>query len=142
MKWLRNRFTFVSRAPNLLIVDDEVLITDILTKQLVKLDYPPEAIQIFASGEEAIAFAKERPVGIALVDIKLINPVAVRGEYVSGLQVIEVIQAASPAAKVILISGFATYEMARKAVLELGASYYLKKPFRLADVLRMVHLGT
>ena len=133
-----DRFIFVSRAPNLLIVDDELLITDFLTNQFETLDYPTEAIHVFASGEEAIVFARERPIGIALVDIKLINPVAVRGEYVSGLQVIEAIKEASPGAKVILISGFATYEMARKAILELGASYYLRKPFRLADALRIV----
>ena len=56
----------------------------------------------------------------------------------SGLQVLQTIKGASPVAKVILITGFATYTMACEGILELGASYCLRKPFDLADVLKIV----
>ncbi len=134
-----DRFTFLSQAPSLLIVDDEVSMTDVLKDRLVDWGYPEEAIHISASGEDAIFYAKEHAVGIALVDVRLINPLAVRGEYISGLQVVKAIKEASPGAKVILISGFATYEMVREAILGLGASYYLKKPFKLGVVVSIVH---
>ena len=133
------KFAFLSQAPSLLIVEDEAMITEFLKDELVNLGYPEGEIHIFPSGEEAIFYTQRHAVGIALVDIKLSTQLAVREIYTSGLQVIRAIKEASPGAKVILMSGFATYEMARGAMLELGASYYLKKPFRLTDVLSIVH---
>ena len=64
---------------------------------------------------------------------------AVRGEYLSGFQVLQDIKASSPTAKVILITGFATYAMDCEGILELVASYCLRKPFDRADVLKIVN---
>ena len=126
------------RTPNLVLVEDDVDITDMLQMGLVKNGYPQEAIQVFSSGEDAVGFVKRNHVDIALLDIRLVSPVAVRGEYMSGLQVLQAIKDTSPAAKVILITGFATYAMACEGILEMGASYCLRKPFDLSDVLRIV----
>ncbi len=134
-----DRFTFHSQAPSLLIVEDEIELAELLGAILVNKGYPPEAIHTFPSGEEAILYVKTHAVGIALVDIRLSNTRAVRDVYTSGLQVLREIKKASPGAKVILVSGFGTYEMIREAMLDSGASYYLRKPFRTADILRIVH---
>ncbi len=132
-------FGHLSPAPTLLIVEDEVAVSQMVTSLLVRGGYPSEAIQVFSSGDEAIYFASRQAVGVALVDIRLASALAIREVYTSGLRVLRGIKEASPAAKVVLISGFGTYEMVREAVLGLGASYYLGKPFSVDDVLSIVH---
>jgi CheY-like chemotaxis protein len=97
------------RTPKLMIVDDDANISDMLQRGLIATGYPEEAIQVFSSAEDAIGHAKRSAVDIALVDIRLVSPMSVRGEYLSGLQVLQVIKGSSPAAKVILVTGFATY---------------------------------
>ncbi|MDP6779741.1 MAG: response regulator [Candidatus Latescibacteria bacterium] len=133
------RFGPLSPAPTLLIVEDEAPVSQMVTSLLVKQGYPSEAIKVFSSGDEAIYFASRQAVGIALVDIRLASALAIREVYTSGLRVLQGIKEASPAAKVVLISGFGTYEMVREAILSSGASYYLGKPFSVEDVLGIVH---
>ena len=134
-----DRFEFMSQAPTLLIVEDETGLADMLRVSLVRKGYPEEAVLVFPSGEEAIFYARNHAVGIGLLDIKLSNPLSIRDVYTSGMQVLRTIKETSPGAKVILVSGFGTYEMVREAILELGASYYLGKPLMLSDILRIVH---
>ena len=126
------------RTPQLMIVDDDESISEMLRGGLIHTGYPENGIQIFSSAEDAIGFAKRNPVDIALLDIRLVSPIAVRGQYLSGLQVLQVVKESSPASKAILITGFATFSMACEGILELGASYCLRKPFQLADVLKIV----
>jgi ActR/RegA family two-component response regulator len=121
-----------------MIVDDDTSIADMLKGGLVHTGYPEDGIQVFSSAEDSIGFAKRNPVDIALVDVRLVNPLAVRGQYLSGLHVLQSVKESSPVAKVILITGFATFSMACEGILELGASYCLRKPFQLADVLKIV----
>ena len=132
-------FGLLAPAPTLLIVEDEVAVSQMVTSLLVREGYPSEAIKVFSSGDEAIFFASRQAVGVALVDIRLASELAIREVYTSGLRVLRGIKEASPAAKVVLISGFGTYEMVRESVLVLGASYYLGKPFSVDDVLNIVH---
>jgi DNA-binding NtrC family response regulator len=136
---LPDRFTFVESPPQLLIVEDEESLSEILGQKLVLWGYPEEAIQFFSAGDEAISYLKGHPVSIALVDIRLTNPRSLRGAYTSGLEVIRELRDFSPQARVFLMSGFSTYGMVRKALLDMGVSYFLRKPFKLADVLGVIH---
>ncbi|MDP6040725.1 MAG: response regulator, partial [Candidatus Latescibacteria bacterium] len=101
----------------------------------------------FPSGESAMTFIETHAVGIAFVDIKLTDSGVFRRSYVSGLNVLKAIKKRSPGAKAILISGFGTAQMAQEALLDLGASYYLGKPFSANEILHLVnwsiahHLG-
>ena len=88
------------------------------------------------SGETAIEFADTNAVSIAFVDIKLTDSGVFRRSYISGLNVLK---QQSPGAKVILISGFGTAQMAQGAILDSGASYYLGKPFGANEVLQIVN---
>ncbi len=136
---LPNLFPNPEVAPSLLVVEDEPTMAALLRERLMDWGYPDTAITPLYSGEEAIAHARAHRVDIALVDIKLSNPLSVRSVYISGLHVIRAIKENSPNAKIILISGFATYGMVREAILDLGASYFLKKPFRMSDMLLAVY---
>lgn len=124
--------------PNLLLIDDETELTELLRSRLVEWGYPPEYIHEFALSSDVLHFASNNPVGIAFVDIKLDRGRIQDVVYTSGMEVLKQIKKDSPMAKVVLMSGFGTYEMARRGILELGASFYLSKPFRLIDIVRVV----
>ena len=136
---LPDRFPFEDAPPELVIVEDEASLSDILAQKLLLWGYPEDATRLFADAHEAISYFKSHPVGIALVDIKLTNPQAIQGAYTSGLEVVRELRASSPLAKVMLMSGFSTYGMVRQAILDMGVSYFLRKPFKLADILGVVH---
>ena len=76
--------TFVGSASSLLIVEDEAGLVDLLRVFLIRDGYPEAAIHTFISAETAIAFVEKQAVGIAFVDIRLVNRMAFRGAYLSG----------------------------------------------------------
>lgn len=127
-----------SETPNLVLVDDETELTDLLRSRLVEWGYPPEYIHEFATSADVLHFASNNPVGIAFVDIKLDGGQVQDVVYTSGMEVLKAIKLSSPEAKTVLMSGFGTYEMAKLGMLEMGASFYLSKPFRLVDIVRIV----
>ena len=127
-----------SEAPNLVLVDDETELTELLRSRLIEWGYPPEYINEFAKSADVLHLASNNPVGIAFVDIKLDGGRVPDVVYTSGMEVLKAIKRSSPQAKTILMSGFGTYEMARLGMLELGASFYLSKPFRLVVIVRIV----
>ena len=136
---LPERFVFSGKAPHILVVEDESELAELVKESLVLYGYPQAAISLVSTGEDATDFVKRNHVGVALVDIKLndkgLNPNA----YLSGLHVIRAIRQASPRTKVVITSGFVTYQMVRECILELGASYCLRKPFKQQDLFQVIH---
>ena len=108
-------------SPRILIVDDEVEITEILA-DLLSEDY--ECLRA-ASAEEALARLQESEFQLVISDITMPG--------MSGLDMIPHIKALSPDTVVVMISGMQTVESAIGA-LRLGAFDYLMKPFDLRQV--------
>ena len=108
-------------SPCILIVDDEVEITEILA-DLLSEDY--ECLRA-ASAEEALARLHESEFQLVISDITMPG--------MSGLDMIPHIKALSPDTVVVMISGMQTVESAIGA-LRLGAFDYLMKPFDLRQV--------
>jgi len=108
-------------SPRILIVDDEVEITEILA-DLLSEDY--ECLRA-ASAEEALARLHESEFQLVISDITMPG--------MSGLDMIPHIKALSPDTVVVMISGMQTVESAIGA-LRLGAFDYLMKPFDLRQV--------
>jgi putative nucleotidyltransferase with HDIG domain len=108
-------------SPRILIVDDEVEITEILA-DLLSEDY--ECLRA-ASAEEALARLHEGQFQLVISDITMPG--------MSGLDMIPHIKALSPDTVVVMISGMQTVESAIGA-LRLGAFDYLMKPFDLRQV--------
>ena len=127
--------------PHLIVIDDEPTLLEVLRSRLIEWGYPPEYIHEFTLSSDALHFASNNPVGIAFIDIKLDGGIIQDPVYTSGMEVLKAIKRESPDALAVLASGFGTYEMARRGILDLGASFYLSKPFRLADVVRIVCWG-
>jgi putative nucleotidyltransferase with HDIG domain len=108
-------------SPRILIVDDEIEITEILA-DLLSEDY--ECLKA-GSAEEAIARLREGEFQLVISDITMPG--------MSGLDMIPHVKQLSPDTVVVMISGMQTVESAIGA-LRLGAFDYLMKPFDLRQV--------
>jgi len=108
-------------SPRILIVDDEVEITEILA-DLLSEEY--ECLRA-ASAEEALARLTESEFQLVISDITMPG--------MSGLDMIPHVKQLSPDTVVVMISGMQTVESAIGA-LRLGAFDYLMKPFDLRQV--------
>ena len=108
-------------SPRILIVDDEVEITEILA-DLLSEEY--ECIRA-GSAEEALARLHESEFQLVISDITMPG--------MSGLDMIPHVKEFAPDTVVVMISGMQTVESAIGA-LRLGAFDYLMKPFDLRQV--------
>lgn len=108
-------------SPRILIVDDEVEITEILA-DLLSEEY--ECLKA-ASAEQALTLLREHQFHLVISDITMPG--------MSGLEMIPHVKQLSPETVVVMISGMQTVESAIGA-LRLGAFDYLMKPFDLRQV--------
>ncbi len=99
----------------LLIVDDDQAFGQALAAEFMDRGYSVE----WLDGLKAVERKPEFECHYAVIDLRL-------GED-SGLEVIKVLKARSPATIVVLLTGHGSDESAREA-LKLGASAYLTKP--------------
>ena len=108
-------------SPRILIVDDEIEITEILA------DLLSDEYQCLKAGsaEEALARLREAEFHLVISDITMPG--------MSGLEMIPHVKQLSPDTVVVMISGMQTVESAIGA-LRLGAFDYLMKPFDLRQV--------
>ena len=108
-------------SPRILIVDDEVEITEILA-DLLSGDY--ECVRA-GSAEQALSQLADNQFQLVISDITMPG--------MSGLEMIPHVKQGSPDTVVVMISGMQTVESAIGA-LRLGAFDYLMKPFDLRQV--------
>lgn len=132
-------FEFSDRPTQLLIVEDEVQLSEMIYEALVARGYPKEAIAMMPTGESAVDYVRNHHVDIALVDIKLGESGFAQRVYLSGTHVIRTLRDVTPKSKVFIMSGFATYQMVREGIFDLGVSYCLAKPFKWSDMFQLLH---
>jgi len=102
--------------PTLLIADDDAVFRDVLARAMTKRGFAVTTAVDSASALEAAAVA---PPAFAVVDLKM--PGA------SGLQLVEALHRRAPAARIVVLTGYASIATAVEAV-KLGAIDYLPKP--------------
>ncbi len=100
-----------------LVVDDVPMQREIATVILKRLGYQVSAVH---SGEAAIAFVKEHPVDLLVLDMVM--------EGKDGLDTYHEILALYPNQKAVIASGYAESERVMEA-RRLGSSAYVKKPY-------------
>ncbi len=105
-----------------MVIDDENIVGKRLKPALEKSGY---LVETFEDGETALARYDEEPFDIVVTDIRM--------EKVDGIEVLEKILAKSDRTKVIIITGYATVEVAREA-LSKGAFDFIAKPFKPDDL--------
>lgn len=111
----------------ILVVDDEYYIRDLLKKSLSKEGY--EVIDV-ENGVLAIELVEREKFDLVISDIRM--------PKMSGMELFRRIRSEFPDLPVILVTGYADIEGARKALKE-GAVDYISKPFKLEELLKSVH---
>jgi DNA-binding NtrC family response regulator len=106
----------------ILVVDDESIVGKRLKPALEKSGY---AVDVVETGADAIRLLDERAYDIVVTDIRM--------EGVDGMDVLRRAQSKSPKPLVIMITGYATVDVARDA-LTIGAFDFIAKPFRIEDL--------
>ncbi|MFH1217331.1 MAG: response regulator [Pseudomonadota bacterium] len=94
------------------VQDACILIKKILTRK-------GHSVHAFTEEEEAINFARNNKVDLAILDIKL--------KKMSGIEVLEQLKKFTPDIRAIMLTGYPTVETAREAI-SLGAKEYCVKP--------------
>ena len=120
--------TFVDTTnKHILVVDDEPQLRDIASQMLLSMGCRVDCV---SSGEEAVAFVKENPVDLVVLDM-LMDP------GMNGYQTFKKILEIYPEQKAIIVSGFSESDDV-KATLLLGAGGFIHKPYSLAQFRRVI----
>jgi DNA-binding NtrC family response regulator len=110
----------------ILILDDEPIVGKQLKPTLEKSGFEVEA---FEDSAAAIGRLNQRAFDIVVTDLRM--------EEVDGIQVLEHVMRHCAETKVILITGYATVEVAREAMVK-GAFDFIAKPFKPGDLRAVV----
>lgn len=111
---------------DVLLIDDEPIVGKRLKPALAKVGCE---VEIFTDPREAVARLEEKEFDIVVADIRM--------EEIDGIEILERVTAKSPRTKVIMITGYATLEMAREAQAK-GAFDFIAKPFKPADLREVI----
>jgi len=106
----------------LVVVDDELIVRKRLKPALEKSGYN---VEVFDDGAGVLERIKEKTFDIVVTDVRM--------DDVDGIQVLEQVLARSDRTKVIIITGYATVEVAREALAK-GAFDFIAKPFKPNDL--------
>jgi two-component system response regulator YesN len=112
----------------LLIVDDEQEVREILSEIVDWDSLGFEVVQTLKDGREAIAYLKEHVVEAVLTDIKM--------TFESGIDIAQYINDQRLPVKVVLLSGYQEFQLAREAI-RYNVSDYLLKPTDLDELYRV-----
>lgn len=120
----------VPASKMVLTVDDSDFMRMMLTDML---SHEHHRVIQAASGEEGLKMLKGEtcgvPVDVCILDIKMPG--------MNGLEVLEAIKRDYPDLKVIMLSALCTEEIVKKA-LELGADFFVAKPFQASALLERI----
>ena len=109
-----------------LVLDDEPIVGKRLQPALAKVGCD---VEVFDAPAQALRRVAEKEFQIVVTDIRM--------EEIDGLEVLERVLERYPRTKVIMITGYATVEVAREAMAK-GAFDFIAKPFKpqeLRDVI-------
>ena len=112
---------------NVMIVDDEPIVGKRLKPALSKHGFD---VEVFESPTEALKRLGEKEFDIVVTDLRM--------EEVDGIQVLEHIMSSKSNTRVVLITGYATVEVAREALVK-GAFDFIAKPFKPKDLKAVIN---
>ena len=105
-----------------MVLDDEPIVGKRLRHALTKHGFE---VEVFEHPRKAISRLGEAQFDIVVTDLRM--------EEVDGIQILEYITANCKNTRVILITGYATVEVAREALVK-GAFDFIAKPFKPRDL--------
>jgi DNA-binding NtrC family response regulator len=107
---------------DILVLDDEPIVGERLKPALEKEGYQ---VEIFVDPNRALERISEKTFDIVVTDIRM--------DEMDGIQVLERVSEKSNRTKVIMITGYATLEVARESLTK-GAFDFIAKPFKLREM--------
>jgi DNA-binding NtrC family response regulator len=116
----------MARRLSILVLDDEPIVGRRLQPALEKDGHE---VEIFEDGRSALARLRERTFDIVVTDVRM--------DDIDGIEVLETVQEMSRRTRVILITGYATVELAREAIAK-GAFDFIAKPFKPNELRKVI----
>jgi DNA-binding NtrC family response regulator len=116
----------MDKALRIMVVDDESIVGRRLKPALEKSGYQ---VEVFEDGKSAIDRIALEPFDIVVTDVRM--------DEIDGMQVLQQVLTSSPRTKVIIITGYATVELAREALIK-GAFDFIAKPFKPDDLRNVI----
>jgi DNA-binding NtrC family response regulator len=101
-----------------MVIDDEPIVVKRLKPALEKSGYQ---VEVFVNPGDALKRFDEDRFDIVVTDVRM--------DEVDGIEVLSHVTETAPRTKVIIITGYATIEMAREALTK-GAYDFIAKPFK------------
>jgi DNA-binding NtrC family response regulator len=114
------------RSLDICIIDDEVVVCKRLQQVLSKAKHN---VETFVDSRRAIERIDEKKFDIIVTDIRMDN--------IDGMEVLDHVLKKGENTKVILITGYATIEIAREAQIK-GAFDFISKPFKPHDLQKII----
>ena len=108
------------------IIDDEIVVCKRLQQYLSKAGY---RVETFVDSQTALERLNEKTFDIVVTDIRM--------DKIDGMEVLDHVLSTRPGTPVILITGYATLEIAREAQAK-GAYDFISKPFRPQDLREII----
>jgi DNA-binding NtrC family response regulator len=103
---------------NVLVVDDEPIVGKRLKPALEKSGY---SVKVCETGADALKRINEEKFDIVVTDVRM--------DEIDGMEILSRVTEKSPETRVIIITGYATIELAREAIAK-GAFDFIAKPFK------------
>ena len=112
---------------HVMLLDDEPIVGKRLRPALAKYGFE---VEVFEDPTKALSRLNEKEFDIVVTDLRM--------EEVDGIQILEHIMSKCKNTRVILITGYATVEVAREALVK-GAFDFISKPFKPKDLRAVVN---
>jgi DNA-binding NtrC family response regulator len=110
----------------ILILDDEPIVGKRLGSALTKMG---GEVEVYEDPHKVLERIQEKTFDIVVTDIRM--------EDIDGIEILERVKSRSDHTKVIMITGYATVEVAREA-LGKGAFDFIAKPFKPNDLREII----
>jgi DNA-binding NtrC family response regulator len=110
----------------ILILDDEPIVGKRLGSALTKMG---GEVEVYQDPHKVLERIQEKTFDIVVTDIRM--------EDIDGIEILERVKSRSDHTKVIMITGYATVEVAREA-LGKGAFDFIAKPFKPNDLREII----
>ena len=115
-----------SRSLDICIIDDEIVVCKRLQQALTNDGL---LVETFVDSRSALERIKEKRFDVVVTDIRM--------DEIDGMEVLAAVTEKGEDTKVIMITGYATIEIAREATIR-GAFDFLSKPFKPNDLREML----
>lgn len=112
----------MQKSLEILILDDEPIVGKRLKPMLERDGH---RVEEFVDPREAITRLEEKNFNIVVTDIRMAE--------IDGIQILETVKTRSPKTKVIMITGYATLELARESMIK-GSFDFIAKPFKVGEL--------